>query len=170
MLGKFGALFLSGRPSVQGLWSRTQQGSWGALGMLWPPCPGAGVNSVCHLHGKQHTMKFDKDQMKIAGLLLVSLFAFCWVRKLCARCALLFLPVPKSVYVFKREKKKQGDCINGLLGSVMTGVHKPVSSAFVLPAQLQVQVNSMKPPFQNRVQEQIMCFSVLNYYFFKSYC
>lgn len=65
------------------------------------------------------------------------------------------MPKSKSVCVFKREKKKQGDCVNGLLGSVLTGFHKPVTSAFVLPAQLEVQVNSMKLVLHIRAQEQI---------------
>lgn len=106
MLCAFCALFLSGSLPTWGLWARPQQRSWEALGTPWSPSRGAGGNSMWELHGKKHTLKFDKDQVKIAGSLLVFLFAFCWAHKLRARCALLFMPKSKSVCVCKREKKK----------------------------------------------------------------
>lgn len=74
-------------------------------------------------------------------------------------------PCQKLSVFFKGEKKKQGDCVNGLLGIVLTGFHKPVTCPFVLSAQLGVQVISMKLPFQNGIQEptDALCSSKLQF-------
>lgn len=66
--------------------------------------------------------------------------------------------------VFLKEKK-WGACANGLLGSVLTPFHKSVTSVFLLPAQFEVQINSVKLPSQNRAQEQVYMLCRFNLFF-----
>lgn len=128
-------------------------------------CPGffLCVFSVGVQQGKQHALKFDKHQVKIAGLFLFEMhhFAFCLVHKLCVRCALLFTSMPKGVCVSFFKKKK----VNGLLGSVLTCFYKLVTSVFLLPAQFEGQINSMTLPSQNSAQEEIHMFFRFNLLF-----
>lgn len=55
------------------------------------------------------------------------------------------------------------------LGSVLTGFHKSVTSDFLLPAQFELQINSMKLPSENRAQEQIYMLRRLICCFYKRY-
>lgn len=63
------------------------------------------------------------------------------------------------------KKKKWGECVNGLLGSVLSCCHKSVTSVFLLPAQFEVQINSMKLPSQNSAQEQTYMLCAFNLLF-----